>query len=337
MKLKPIAQQVVAVVGASSGIGRETALRFARQGAKVVVAARSESGLASLVEEIKNFGGEATAVIADVTDFNQVKAIADTTISTYGRLDTWVQTAGTSVFATFENTTPEEFKRVVDVTLMGQVYGAMVALPHLKKEGRGSLIQISSGEARRSVPYQSSYSAAKHGMEGYLEALRIELMHEGCHDISVTNIMPSSINTPFFNKTRSKLGVKPVAVPPLYDPSLVADAILYAAENPTRDFIVGDSGKVVDFLQKISPSLVDQILLAIAFKVQKTDEPKFSDAPDNLYQPVPEYDRIKGDFDPITIPSFTDWLDRNPQLKWGAIAAVTLGVAALLGLGGDRT
>ena len=130
MKLKPIEQQVVAIVGASSGIGRETALQFAKRNAKVVVSARTESGLASLVEEITALGGEAIAIPADVAEFEQVKSIADKTIDRYGRLDTWVHAAGTAIIAPFEQVTPEEFKRVIDVNLMGSVYGAMVAMPH---------------------------------------------------------------------------------------------------------------------------------------------------------------------------------------------------------------
>ncbi|MDP5338757.1 MAG: SDR family oxidoreductase, partial [Nodularia sp. (in: cyanobacteria)] len=231
MQLKPINQQVVAVVGASSGIGRETALKFAQRGAKVVASARSEPGLKSLVEEIRGLGGEAIYTIADVSDFQQVKAIADKTVAEYGRLDTWVHAAATGIIAPFEQITPEEFERVVDVTLMGQVYGAMAALPYLKQEGRGSLIHISSMEGRRSLPLQSPYSAAKHGLEGFLESLRVELQHEKL-PINVTSILPSTINTPYYNKIRTKLGVKPTGIPPYYQPSIVTDAILYVAEHP---------------------------------------------------------------------------------------------------------
>src|SRR5690348_8859535 len=142
MQLKPIDQQVVVIVGASSGIGRDTALKFAQRGAKVVVAARSEPGLKSLVEEIQALGGDAVYVVADVSDFQQVKAIADKAVAKYGRLDTWVNAAATGIIAPFEKITPEEFKRVVDVTFMGQVYGVMAALPYLKQEGRGALILI---------------------------------------------------------------------------------------------------------------------------------------------------------------------------------------------------
>ncbi|RUR72515.1 SDR family oxidoreductase [Chlorogloeopsis fritschii PCC 9212] len=295
IQLKPINQQVVAVVGASSGIGRNAALQFANRGAKVVVAARSQPGLESLVEEIQKMGGEATAVVADVTVFEQVKAIADRAVEQYGRLDTWVHNAAVELYAAFEVTTPEEFKRVIDVNLMGQVYGAMAALPHLKREGRGALIHVTSIEARRSLPLQSAYAASKHGVDGFLESLRVELMHEKL-PISVTNIMPASINTPLFNKARTKLGVKPMGVPPVYQPSLVAKAIVEAAERPKRDVVVGDAGKAILAAQRISPSAVDAYMVRTAFSGQRTNEPKSETAPDNLYEPIQGYDKIEGDF-----------------------------------------
>jgi NAD(P)-dependent dehydrogenase (short-subunit alcohol dehydrogenase family) len=278
------------------------------------------------VNEIRGFGGEVTSlVVDDVAVFEQVKAIADRTVEVYGRLDTWVHVPATAVFATFDNQTPEEFKRVVDVTLMGQVYGAMAALPHLKREGRGALIHISSMEGVRSLPYQSSYSAAKHGIEGFLEAMRVELQHEKI-PISVTSIKPAVIDTPFWDNARTKLGVKPSGIPPYYSPSLVADAIVYVAEHPTRDFFVGDAARALDFLQRLSPELVDSLLLLIGFPLQRSNVPKSEDAPNNLYEPVPEHDTIEGSLsEALEIPSITDWLDKNPVIKWGAIA----GVAAL--------
>ncbi|WP_341529651.1 SDR family oxidoreductase [Nostoc sp. UHCC 0302] len=331
MQLKPINQQVVVIVGASSGIGRETAEKFARRGAKVVVAARSEPGLKSLVEEIRSFGGEAIAVVADVSDFQQVKAIADKAVAEYGRLDTWVHAAATGVIAPFEKITPEEFQRVINVTLMGQVHGAMAALPYLKQEGRGALIHISSMEGRRSLPLQSPYSSAKHGLEGFLDALRVELQYQKW-PISVTSILPATINTPFYNKVGTKLGVKPTGIPPYYQPSIVADAILYAAEHPTRDYVVGDAGKVLDLLQRISPPLADALLQAIAIPGQYTSEPKSEDGPNNVFgTAIPEYDRVEGDFKHLTIPSFLEWLDRNPPLKWGTLGLAALGFAAILG------
>ncbi|MBH8563146.1 SDR family oxidoreductase [Nostoc sp. CENA67] len=330
MQLKPIHQQVVVIVGASSGIGRDTALKFAQRRAKVVVAARSEPGLKSLVEEIQALGGEAVYVVADVSDFQQVKAIADQAVAKYGRLDTWVNAAATGIIAPFEKITPEEFKQVVDVTLMGQVYGVMAALPYLKQEGRGALILISSMEGRRSLPLQSPYSAAKHGLEGFLDALRVELQYEKW-PISVTSILPSTINTPYYNKVGTKIGVKPSGIPPYYSASLVADAILYAAEHPTRDYVVGDAGKLLDLLQRISPPLTDSLLQVVGFTGQYTAQAKSEDDPNNVFTPISGYDRVEGDFGKLTIPSFLDAIDLNPSIKRGAIALAALGIAAFLG------
>jgi NAD(P)-dependent dehydrogenase (short-subunit alcohol dehydrogenase family) len=327
MKLKPIKQQVVAIVGASSGIGRETALQFAKRNAKVVVSARTRSGLASLVDEITASGGDAIAIPADVAEFEQVQNIVDQTIEHYGRLDTWVHAAGTAIIAPFEQVTPEEFKRVIDVNLMGSVYGAMVAMPHLRQTGRGAFIAVSSVEARRSMPLQTAYSASKHGMEGFLDSLRSELKHEG-FPISITNVMPSVINTPFYNKARTKLGVMPTGIPPYYQPSLVAEAILYAAENPTRDLIVGDVGRVIDLFQKIVPDLTDTLVGAIAVPGQRTERIKAADDPNNLFEPIEGYSTTTGDFTDKTIPSFLDWFDLHPTIKWGTAAG--LGVLALI-------
>ncbi len=330
MQLKPVEQQVVALMGASSGIGRETALRFARKGARVVVSARSEEGLSSLVEEIRREGGEATAVAADVTDFEQVKAVADRAVEQYGRLDTWVHLAAVLLVASFEDTDPEEFERVVDVNLMGQVYGAMVALPHLKREGRGALIHISSMGAKRSIPLQSAYCASKHGIDGFLEALRVELRHEGL-PVSVTQVMPATINTPLFDKARTKLGVRPVAPPPIYQPTIVADAILHAAENPARDLVVGGAAKAVILSQVVSPRLLDAALERFGFEVHYTREPKSEDAPDNLFEPLEGQNKIEGSFSDRAHPrSLYNWLELRPVAKRVAVLGAALGAFAIL-------
>jgi NAD(P)-dependent dehydrogenase (short-subunit alcohol dehydrogenase family) len=334
MQLKPIAGQVVVVAGASSGIGRETALEFARRGAKLVVAARGEKGLETLVQEIRAGGGEAISVVADVSEFERVKAIADRAVETYGRIDTWVHAAATGIFAPFDEMTPEEFKRVIDVNLMGQVYGAMVALPHLKREGKGALIHISSIEGRRALPLQSAYASSKHGIEGFLEALRLELKHEGI-PISVTSIKPGVINTPFYNNALTKIGVKPKAIPPFYQPSLVVDSILYAAEHPTRDMIISDAGKILDVAQRISPGLVDSLLLLVGFPGQRTDEPKSPSDPHNVYEPTDD-NRVKGDFDHLAIPSFLDWFDRHPTTTALVVGAAVAAVS-LLAIGWGKT
>jgi NAD(P)-dependent dehydrogenase (short-subunit alcohol dehydrogenase family) len=326
LTLKPVRDQVVVVMGASSGIGRATALRLAGEGAKVVVAARGEPALRSLVEEIRASGGEATAVVADVSDLAQVQAVADRAVSEYGRLDTWVHVAAVIVFAAFEHTTAEEFQRVINVNLMGQVYGAMAALPHLKRTGRGALIHVSSMGAKRSIPLQSAYCASKHGLDGFVESLRVELQHDEV-PISVTNVMPATINTPLFDNARTKLGVKPVAPPPVYPPHIVADAILYAVEHPVRDLVVGGAAKALILTQATTPRLLDALLRRFGYQVHYTDDRKPEDAPDNLFRPLPEHHTVEGSVgEHARRRSLYTWLELHPPLK----RAVSLGAVAAM-------
>lgn len=328
--LKPIHQQVVVVFGASSGIGRETAIQFARKGAKVVVAARGEDGLKSLVESIRNFGGEAIYQVADTAEYEQVQAVAVRAVGEYGTLDTWVHCAGVSLYATFENTSPEEFRRVLEVNLLGQIYGAKAALPHLKKEGRGVLIHISSVEGKRALPLQSAYASSKHGIIGFLDALRMELQHEKL-PIFVTNVMPAGINTPFFNHARTKLGVKPQPAPPIYHPQVVAEVILHAAEHPTRDIFAGGAARMFAVMQNVSGTMMDKYLGKTMFEGQKTKEPKSGDAPDNLYAPVAGYDKVGGDFaDKAKPKSMMRWLETNPNAARWAKGAAVASLALLL-------
>ena len=329
MQLKPIEEQVVVLMGASSGIGRETALRFSRRGAKVVVSARGEEGLNSLVEEIRDEGGEATYVVADTSEFDHVKAVADRAVEEYGRLDTWVHLAAVGLFATFEQTTPEEFARIIDVNLMGQVYGAMASLPHIKREGRGALIHISSVEAKRSFPFHSAYGASKHGIDGFLEAVRVELRHEGW-PIGVTQVMPGTINTPFFDKGRSKIGVKAVGIPPIYEPETVANIILYAAENPARDLVSGGAAQALIINQRLSPRMLDAVLATRAgFSPQKTEEPRSEDEPDNLYGPIRGHDTAKNGFRALS-RSLYNWLQMHPVVRRGSVVGMALGMLAVV-------
>ncbi len=330
MKLKPIEEQVVVVMGASSGIGRETAKRFAQRGAKVVAAARNLEGLQSLREEVQRDGGEITTVQADTSQFDQVKKVADHAAEHYGHLDTWAQVAGVLMLAPFEETTPEEFAQVVQINLLGQAYGAMAALPHLKREGRGALIHVSSIEARRGFPLSSAYSASKHGIKGLLEALRVELAKEHAN-ISVTEIIPTTINTPLFNHARTKIGVKPNAPPPRYQPNIVANAILYAAEHSVPEIIAGGWGASLIQTEKLAPGLLDAFMVGPGMQLQKTDEPKSPDAPNNLYGPIQGYDRAQGDFgrfamsfDPYT------WLQRHRVLRGVGMAGLALGTMTLI-------
>ena len=281
MKLKPIDEQVVVVVGATSGIGRETALQFAARRARVVVSGRSLSALTGLVNKIQASGGEAAAQPADVSQYEQMHALAERAIELYGRIDTWVHAAAVSVYAPFQDTRPEEFRQVIEVNLVGQAFGAMAALPHLKRNG-GALIHIASVESKRSFPLHSAYSASKHGMIGFIDALRVELMHDQV-PISETTILPAGINTPFFDKSLTRLGVKPRPSPPVYEPVLVANAVLYAAEHPVRDLYVGGAGRSIEWLHRLSPSLLDRLLSRFGYRPQMTDQPK-SDRKHSLYE-----------------------------------------------------
>lgn len=325
INLKPIGAQVAVVFGASSGIGRLTALHFAAKGAKLCVAARGEEGLKSLVQEIEAKGGEAFYVLAEAADFEQVKAVAEKCVERYGRLDTWIHAAGAFLFAPVEKTEPEEYRRVMEVNFLGSVYGAKAALPHLKHFG-GALIMISSVEAVRSVPFQSAYGASKHALDGFLQVLRVELAHEKI-PVSVTQILPASINTPIYEKGRNKMPFKMRPIPPIYHPQIVVDAIAHAAENPVRDLIAGGFGAGVVYTERISPALTDFITENIGF-IGQNEGAKNSPEQyrDNLFEPISGYDTVEGNFsdeqfksDPYT------WLKTNPTAK----NSLLLGIGAL--------
>ena len=293
--LKPIAVQTAVVFGASSGIGRLTALEMARRGARVCAAARSIEGLKSLVQEIESFGGDAFYVEADAADFNAVKTVAEKCVGRYGRIDTWIHAAAAFLFASVERTDPEEYRRMIEVNLLGQIYGAKAALPYLKKNG-GALVHITSVEARRTAPYQSAYGASKHGINGFLQVLRAELAHEGA-PVSVTEILPAAINTPIYQKGRNKMPFKLRPVPPIYHPQIVVDAILYAAENTVRDLIAGAAGLGVVYAERISPHMADFFSETIGFTGQQGGEKDSAEQyEDNLFAPVSGYDTVEGDF-----------------------------------------
>lgn len=317
MRLKPVQDQVVVVFGASSGIGRQAALDFASRGARVVVAARGEAGLQSLVEEISENGGQAFYVVADAANYEQVENVARECVRRYGRMDTWVHAAGVIQFARFEDTTPEEFRQIIEVNLLGQIYGARVALPHLKQRG-GALIHLSSVEAIRSAPLQSAYGASKHGISGFLESLRAELIHEEV-PVSVTEIMPAVINTPIWETGRNKTG-KTIhgPLPPAYHPKVVSDAILFAAENPVRDMVAGAVGLLIRYSERVSPTLADHVTSWVGYR-QVGEEPADPYLRDNLFKPVTDSDRVEGtlegwksDWDPVT------WLRTRSIFSWGA-------------------
>jgi NAD(P)-dependent dehydrogenase (short-subunit alcohol dehydrogenase family) len=330
MKLKPIHDQVVVVIGASSGIGREVALRFAEQGAKILVAARSEPGLVSLVEDITARGGQGAYAVCDVTDFAQVKAAADTAVQKFGRVDTWVNVAAVSVYARFEDTSPEEFRRTIEINYLGQVHGALAALPLLRQAGQGALIAVSSVESIVSLPLHSAYSASKHAVEGMIDALRRELVAEGA-PISVTSVKPATINTPFFNNSLNKMDVKPMGPPPIYQPGVVADCVLYAAEHPVRDLYAGGAAKMMTVGQMLAPKLVDAILARVGIPSERTQDPTPGGSPGNMDAPRTQDHRAEGDFSSHARRfSLYTWMETHPRARAVAASGALAGTALLL-------
>jgi NAD(P)-dependent dehydrogenase (short-subunit alcohol dehydrogenase family) len=316
--LKPLEEQVVVVLGASSGIGRATALRLAARGASLVVGARSESGLASLVAEITRAGGQAVHLVCDAVDPDQVERLAALAVSRYGRIDTWVNCAAVSLFATFEETTPAEFRRVMEINYLGQVHGALAALPHLRAAGQGALISISSVESRVALPLHAAYSAGKHAVQGAMDSLRRDLIADGA-PISVTTVKPATINTPLFPNSRNKMDRKPKGPPPVYSPSVVAACVEYAAEHPVRDLLAGGAALQMLTTEFFAPRAMDALLAKVAIRAESTRQPVPGGAPGNLDAPTSD-DRVKGDLHGR--PSLYTWLQLHPRMRRLAVASV---------------
>jgi short-subunit dehydrogenase len=328
---RPLDQQVVVVTGASQGIGRETALQLATRRASLVLAARNEEALGELKTQVERLGGQAEAVTTDVADAEQVERLGQRAIDRFGRIDTWVNNAAVSIYASVEALDPEEMERVVRVNLLGQMFGARVAIRHMRPQGGGTIVNVGSALSDRAVPLQSAYVATKHGIAGFSEALRLEMLHEET-GIDVVLILPSSMNTPLFNFARSKLGAQPMPVPPVYEPRVVAEAIVHAAEHGGREIVVGGWGKLLTIGQWLSPSLLDRYMLqgARAWKQQQTARP--DDARDNLFEPSTGPGSTTGDFGSGSKSTslYTTHLELHPMRKRLATAALLLGGLALV-------
>jgi NAD(P)-dependent dehydrogenase (short-subunit alcohol dehydrogenase family) len=282
IRLLPLHEQVIVITGASSGIGLVTAKHAAATGARVVLAARNTRDLQRAVADIRRLGGRALHVVADVADPQQVKAIADQAVREFGRIDTWVNNAAVSMYGRVIQVTLEDMRRQMDVNYWGQVYGSRMAVEHMRNRG-GALINVASALSDRAIPLQANYCAAKHAIKAFTDALRMELEEEGV-PISVTLVKPASINTPFFEKAKTYLGVEPQPVPPVYAPEVVSEVILHAAEHPIRELIAGGSGAKLS-AARFAPRVADLYMERWTFDSQRTQTP-VNGRPDNLYEPV---------------------------------------------------
>ena len=324
--------RIVVVTGASGGIGRASAVAFARRGDTVVLIARGEEGLAGAARDVEVAGGRPVVMPVDVSDADAVLAAADRTEADVGPIDVWVNVAFSSVFAPFEEIKPEEYRRVTEVSYLGYVYGTMAALRHMRPRDRGAIVQVGSALAYRGIPLQTAYCGAKHAIQGFNESLRCELLHDKSN-VHVTMVQMPAVNTPQFSWVLSRLSRHPQPVPPIYQPELAARAVVHAADHPKRrEYWVGSSTAATLAANAVFPGLLDRYLARTAFSAQQTPERHDPQDPANLWAPADG--RTGHDFGAHGV--FDDSShNRDPQ-AWasrhhGLIGAAAMGLGALSG------
>ena len=279
---KPLNQQVVVISGAGSGIGRASARRFAAGGARVVVGARNAAGIAAILQDIKGVGGQGTGMEMDVTRREQVEALAALAINTYGRIDTWVNNAGVSIYSRFEDVTEAEARRLFDVNFMGHMYGMWTAIPLLRKNGGGTIINLASVVGKRGLPLQNFYSASKFAVIGLTEAVRVELETEK-EGIKLCAICPPSVDTPFYDNALSKMGHCSRPLPIVVSADRVARDVVKCAVRARREVWVGAIGKAFVTLSVLFPWMMDRYVTSLGYKAQMSDEPPHDAA---LFKPT---------------------------------------------------
>lgn len=315
--------KVVVVTGASSGVGRATARAFAERGAKVGLLARDTEGLEAAGREAEKLGAEALPVPTDVADASQVEKAAAAIGERLGPIDVWVNNAMVSVFSPVKELEPEEVRRVTEVTYLGVVYGTMAALRRMLPRDRGTIVQVGSALAYRGIPLQAAYCGAKHAIQGFNESLRTELLHDGSR-VRVTMVQLPALNTPQFEVVKTRLPRHPQPVPPIYQPEVAAEGIVWAAEHPRRREVnVGGITALTILADKVAPGLLDRYLARTGFDSQQTDAPVEEGRPDNLWQPIPTDKGARGPFGDRAI-------SRSLQLQ----AIKRRGLLGALGLGG---
>lgn len=281
VQLKPLKNQVIVVTGASSGINLATARQAAAKGARIVLAARNETALREICDGIRDKGGDAIYVVADISQEADVKKIADAAIRYYGGFDTWVNGAAVLIYGKVEEVSEADHRRLFDVNYWGTVYGTQVALAHLRARG-GAIINVGSLDSDRAVPLQGPYVASKHALKGFTDTLRMELEAERA-PVSLTLIKPGSIDTPLIRHAKNYLPEAPMYPPPVYTPDVVADAVLYAATHQVREVMVGGAARLMATMGRLFPRLTDRLMEHTLFRAQQTSEEPRT-ATDNLYQ-----------------------------------------------------
>lgn len=278
---KPLADQVIVITGASSGIGLVTARLAAQRGARVFLIARDEAALAEAVAGIAASGGRADFAVADVGDIDQLEAAADRAVAAFGRIDTWVSNAGVAIYAKLLDTPLNDHERMIRTNYFGTVHSATVAVPRLRGAG-GTLIAVASVASDIASPGMGAYAASKHAVQGYVRALRAELRSEGA-PVSVTLIKPSGIDTPIGQHAVNRLGGEAQIPPPVYDPKLVAEAILDAATHRRTEITVGGAGRAQALFAEHFPALFERLAPLVAKRF--TDDDKVQPQPSNLFAP----------------------------------------------------
>lgn len=303
--------EVVVITGASAGIGRATVRRFAREGAHIGLLARGMDGLKAAEKEVTEAGARALSIHTDVSNAEQVEAAAEQVERTFGPIDIWINDAMTGVFSPFKEMTPDEFRRVTEVTYLGAVYGTMAALKHMLPRDRGTIVQVGSALAYRSIPLQSAYCGAKHAIRGFTNSLRCELIHDRSN-IHLTMVQLPGVNTTQFGWVKSRLPNKAKPIGKIYQPEVAADAIYWAAHHHRRELYVGMPAAEAIVSNKIAPSLLDDYLGRIGYQGQQTSEPRDPNQPDNLWEPVPGDHGAHGEFDNQSLSSSSElWVAKN--------------------------
>ena len=288
--------EVVVITGASAGVGRAAVRRFAAAGAHVGLVARGREGLEGARREVEEAGGRALVLPTDVADPDQVEAAAAAVERELGPIDVWVNNAMSSVFSPVREMEPEEYKRVTDVTYLGYVYGTLAALRRMLPRDRGTIVQVGSALAYRGIPLQSAYCGAKHAVQGFMDSLRCELLHDRSH-VHVTMVQMPALNTPQFSWVKSRLPRKPQPVPPIYQPEVAAEAIYWAAHHRRREVWVGTPTVIAILGNKLAPALGDRYLARTGFDSQQYDGLADRNRADNLWEPLPGDAGAHGAFD----------------------------------------